>query len=90
MGGLVKNMLIRALPAATALVLAACAAKAPQLEETGEASNGGLKPDVGLHQQAEWRATVDELLKTPPDGNGRFEPLDLSRRRTLALTQETR
>lgn len=84
MGGAMKNMSIRALPAAMALVFAACAAKAPQLEETGEASNGGLKPDVGLHQQAEWRATVDELLKTPPGGDA-WQPFLLPGKRFAAF-----
>lgn len=64
-----ENMLIRGFAVVAVMVLAACAAKAPLLEEQSGVLPGVPNRDAGLHQQAEWRAAVDELLKTPPGGD---------------------
>jgi hypothetical protein len=83
MRGVMNNTLIRAVSVAAALVLAACAAKMPQLEER-EAASGVPNRDAGVHQQAEWRAAVDELLKTPPGGDA-WQPFLLPGKRYAAF-----
>lgn len=80
-----KNLWSKALPVVVlTLMLAACAAKAPPLEEEVAASPGGPDRDVGLHQQAEWRAAVNALLKTPPGGDA-WQPLLLPGKRYAAF-----
>ena len=85
MSGATKNRLIRALPVVVVvLLLVACAAHAPQLEERGQAPLTSPGPDVGSHQQAEWRTAVDELLKTPPGGEA-WQPFLLPGKRFAAF-----
>ncbi|WP_084383195.1 DUF3047 domain-containing protein [Hydrogenophaga flava] len=85
MRGATKNRLIRALPVVAAtLLLVACATHAPQFEERGAALPESPGRDVGLHQQAEWRTAVDELLKTPPGGDA-WQPFLLPGKRFAAF-----
>lgn len=85
MRGATKNRLIRALPVVAAtLLLVACAAHVPQFEERGVALPESPGHDVGLHQQAEWRMVVDELLKTPPGGDA-WQPFLLPGKRFAAF-----
>lgn len=72
------------LSAALAVALVACTAKAPLLEEEGDASAGAPNRDAALHQQVEWRTAVDELLKTPPGGDA-WQPFLLPGKRYAAF-----
>lgn len=84
MRGAMENMLIRGFAVVAVMVLAACAAKAPLLEEQSGVLPGVPNRDAGLHQQAEWRAAVDELLKTPPGGDD-WQPFLLPGKRYAAF-----
>jgi hypothetical protein len=85
MSGATKNRSIRALPVVVVvLLLVACAAHEPELEEREHASLASPSREVGLHQQAEWRSAVDALLKTPPGGDA-WQPFLLPGKRFVAF-----